>query len=452
MKILLIIKYLCTGLFFINFIFCKKKVDIFEKEINNYWIKNWQTYSTIHDSKSFDDYPLKSIRIKYQPTLYTINSTLLLYSSIHVDFSENFYSYFKNYFFLGSKYNTPKNSSLIRNQSKFSINKKDEYLSGIGFKNTWFQVQFGRDFENWGSGNNIQLALSSNSAPYEYLSMYSNYGNIRVKYIHGFLEAKSDSTNRYLTGRAFEWTNKKSIIFSLSEIVVYSGKNRQLDIGYLNPLSSHLEVELNNRLNLNGDSYANAVWQFSYDQIIKDKFRVSLNFLFDEFVIDKVERINGKEHGKAYSYQISYLKILSKNSKLTIQAQSIHVGTPTFRHGRGENNFVHADNPLGWGEGSDTQEDMIGFIYSKLRRLSFSFFIGEIRYGEETILNRPYEGYKDYLMDVFPSGIVGSYKYIQNDIDIFTNYNSSIYFCTTIYKKNQLELKSSSFIGMKFFF
>ena len=452
MKKLLILQYFSISFFFINIIFCEKKnAQLFDKRLNNYWIKNWDTYSTIHDDKHYNEYLVKS-RIKYHPTLYTINSNLLLYSTIYVNFSKNFYSYFTNQIFLGLKDNIPKNSSLIRNQSKFSTDRKNKYLSGFGFKNYWFQMQFGRGFENWGSGNNIQLALSSSSDPYEYLSLYSNYGKIRVKYIHGFLEAKSNSTNRYLTGRAFEWTNKESIILSLSEIVVYSGKNRQLDIGYLNPLSSHLEVELNNRLNINGDSYANAVWQFSYDQIIKDKIRFSLNYLFDEFVIDKVQIINGKEHGKAYSYQISYLKSFSKNTKLNTQIQSIHIGTPTFRHGRGENNFVQAANPLGWSEGSDTEENMIGFIYSRLERFSFSLFIGKIKYGEETILDRPYEGYKDYLKDDFPSGIIGSYKYIQSDIDISTTYNSSIYLSNTIYKKNQSELKNSSYFGIKFFF
>ena len=37
-------------------------------------------------------------------------------------------------------------------------------------------------------------------------------------------------------------------MIGLSETVVYSGENRSFDLGYLNPISSHLEIELNNRL------------------------------------------------------------------------------------------------------------------------------------------------------------------------------------------------------------
>ena len=53
-----------------------------------------------------------------------------------------------------------------------------------------------------------------------------------------------ENINRYITARGFEWTNKKSLIIGFSETVIYSGENRQFDIGYFNPISSHLEIEL----------------------------------------------------------------------------------------------------------------------------------------------------------------------------------------------------------------
>ena len=36
------------------------------------------------------------------------------------------------------------------------------------------------------------------------------------------------------------------------------------------------------------------------------------------------------------------------------------VGTPTFRHGNGENNFVQKEKPLGWEYGSDGSEISLG--------------------------------------------------------------------------------------------
>ena len=116
--------------------------------------------------------------------------------------------------------------------------------------------------------------------------------------MHGLLESVGHKINRFITARGIEWSNKKNLIIGLSEIVIYSGENRSLDFGYINPVSSHLEIELNNRLNNIGIGNANAVWQAHFDLMIKNKVRVSLNFLFDEFVFDPDIEI-GQEHGKA---------------------------------------------------------------------------------------------------------------------------------------------------------
>ena len=159
-----------------------------------------------------------------------------------------------------------------------------------------FQISKGK--ENWGAGNDIQLALSKQSSSYDYFLLGSDYGKIRVRYIYGFLE-KVENVNRYITARGLEYTNHKSLVIGLSETVVYSGENRSFDIGYLNPVSSHLEIELNNRLNIIGDGNSNAVWQFHLDFLPTKDIRFSFNYLYDELVLDPDIEI-GKENGKAF--------------------------------------------------------------------------------------------------------------------------------------------------------
>ena len=39
---------------------------------------------------------------------------------------------------------------------------------------------------------------------------------------------------RYLVAKGIEWTNKESFVLGLSEILIYSGKNRPIEIAYLN--------------------------------------------------------------------------------------------------------------------------------------------------------------------------------------------------------------------------
>ena len=66
----------------------------------------------------------------------------------------------------------------------------------------------------------------------------------------------------------------------------------------MNPISTHLEVELNERLNITGGENANAIWQLSFDYLFKKRLRISINYLFDEFVIDEEEKGKVKNMGK----------------------------------------------------------------------------------------------------------------------------------------------------------
>mgnify|MGYP001453455945 CR=1 FL=1 len=313
--------------------------------------------------------------------------------------------------------------------------------SGLGFKNSWVVLQIGRGKENWGAGEDIQLALSENSSPYDYFLLASDYGNIRVRYIYGLLEKIQSNINRYITARAFEWTNKKSLIVGLSETVIYSGENRSFEISYLNPISSHLEIELNNRLNSNDDNSSNAVWQVHFDYLINKNTRLSINYLLDEFVLDPDIEI-GKENGKAFSYRLSYTPQLRNGHILTLYSSFVHVGTPTFRHGSGINNFVQNGRPLGWYRGSDGRELCIGLNYFNHKNLIFNFYNGVLHRGDETITNRIFEPYSDYLRGPFPSGIVDKTYFFGTSIFYYFKANYSISAAFNNFKnKKVFELK-----------
>tara|TARA_Y100000816_G_C26075510_1_gene566098 strand:- start:440 stop:1729 length:1290 start_codon:yes stop_codon:yes gene_type:complete len=285
-------------------------------------------------------------------------------------------------------------------------------FSGVGFANEWAIVQIGRNRESWGSGDDIQLALSNSSATYDYLLLGSNYGHIRVRYIYGFLENVNGNINRYITARGIEWTNKKTLIIGFSETVIYSGINRSFDFGYINPISSHLEIELNNRLNTIGDKSSNAVWQMHLDLLVKNNFRISTNFLIDEFVLDPDIEIR-KEHGKAYSIRFAHTLSCSRNGLITLYSSIVSIGTPTFRHKRGTNNFVQKGKPLGWYGGSDSEEICIGVKYFNNKRFALKIATGFLSYGEETIIQRAYEPYADYQKGKFPSGTLRKSQYLE---------------------------------------
>ena len=312
---------------------------------------------------------------------------------------------FKKYFFsyinpaIINDINIPIDQSNISNtviSNSFDLNNMSS--SGIGFRNNWVLIQIGRDRESWGAGDDIQIALSEYSNAYNYFLLASDYGRIRVRYIHGFLE-KIEGVNRYLNARGIEWTNKKSIILGFSEFIIYSGFNRPFDIGYVNPIATHLEVELNDRLNTVGTNSGNGGWQVHFDWLIKNKLRLSINYFIDEFVLDPDIEI-GKRQGSAYSVRLAYTPYRSSVNILNIFSSFVMVGPTVYRHLLGENNFVQGGKPLGWHNGSDGWEVKVGSNFLKINNLIVSMSGGIFQTGEESISNKIFEPVnEDILFD-----------------------------------------------------
>ena len=174
-------------------------------------------------------------------------------------------------------------------------------------------------------------------------------------------------------------------------------------------------MELNDRLtSLNTDG-ANAVWQLHLDYLVKKGHRLSINFLFDEFILDPDIEI-GKEHGKAFSGKYVFSKEIFSKYLVSLYSSFIYVGTPTFRHGDGQNNFVNKNQPLGWKYGSDGTELSVGCYLYKENKIIFDISLGSIQYGEETLIINPYKRYSDYLKGKFPSGNTLNHKIIKNNL------------------------------------
>ena len=294
-------------------------------------------------------------------------------------------------------------TGIPREKSRLGFNSGETNASGFGYKNQNILFQIGRGRENWSAGNEIGLALSKNSPSYDYFKFIYEKNKIRFIYFHGFLE-NIDAHNRYISGKGFEFTNKKSLILGFSEIIIYSGLNRPIDFAYFNPTSSHLEIELNDRQNLLGPDDANAVWQLSFDFLIRPNIRLSSNLIVDELTMDKIELDSGKVSGLGFSSRLSIFKKFN-DQLLTFYGKYISVGTHTFRHAHGYNNFVQRGLPLGWKYGSDGYKIAIGINYYNADNLIINSSLGKLLVGSSRITINQYEPfYNDYKSGPFPSG------------------------------------------------
>ena len=343
-----------------------------------------------------------------------------LYAFQRISYKSKFYTYF--YFRLVNDDNYhSRYTGISRKKSRLGLSSGEMDFAGMGYEDDNFLLQFGRGRQSWGVGGDIKIGLSEYSPSYDYGLLGLKFGKYKFRYFNGFLE-NIDSYNRYITGRSLEWNNNKNILVSFSEIVIYSGLNRSLDFAYLNPVSTHLEIELNNRQNTLGVISGNAVWQFSVDYKFHRDLRIMTNFIIDEFVLDKIQLDSNKTNGLALSNKIIWNPpYIPENSNIFFSF--IAAGTKTFRHEMGYNNFVHRGHPLGWVYGSDGYEIASGFNLFLDRQFLFISKLGKRIIGSNSTKNLPYLQNDDYLIDIYPSNPVKDIFFIDLKFDLLLKHN-----------------------------
>ena len=162
---------------------------------------NWDNLSLINKfqfrSKSLNSFENSNnlVSLSYDQKAIDLSFTKIFFSE------KNFFIFF--------------NPNILTDEKFKSTNISMNNISYVGFNNNWSLIQFGNGKESWGAGSDIELCLNDNSEFYEYFLLASDYGNIRVRYIHGFLEKINTNYNRYLNARGIEWTNKKNIVLAL---------------------------------------------------------------------------------------------------------------------------------------------------------------------------------------------------------------------------------------------
>jgi hypothetical protein len=390
-----------------------------QKDIANSSIFGSAIYDNNMFSRNIDSIAIDTLNNRFNSISYyrvgldKMDSGVSIYGYYNFIFNKSFYIYLYprivNDPNLFNRY-----SGLARDNKRGGFSSGEVDISGMGYKNKHGFIQIGRGRQGWGAGEDTQLILSNTSHSYDYFLMGFRFGKVQTRYMHGFLESLDNDINRYIVAKGFEYKTNNSFAFGISEIVIYSGQNRPIDFSYINPISNHLEIEMNNRQNLSGTGNGNAVWQLSLNKNINRKLLFSGNFIIDELVLDKIERDGGKSNGLGGSIRMLY-RLSSKNKIMNVFGSIIFIGTHTYRHEHGGNNFVHRGSPLGIIHGSDFINYNIGL--NVLGNKTFlKSIMGYIVKGSNSIENDPYLQYVDYNVLPFPSGVIKKELYIFNEL------------------------------------
>ena len=278
----------------------------------------------------------------------------------------------------------------------------------IAYRNDWLIAQYGRGRQVWGTGLTDNLMLSSNSSAYDHFMAQFKYKRLTAIFFTGFLESLRDdqiNQNRYIFGRGIQYSNHKNFIISFSEIGIYSGENRSFDFAYLNPLTPHIETELNLRENVANTSWdnSNAVWIASVDWMMPHRFRLSFSYLIDEFQFDEEDRKQGRPDATALQLRLSKAFVYNK-SALIFYSFYNRVGTYTLRHSEPSVSFLSRGLPLGIPDGSDYYSIQTGFTWIAPFRLLVRAAYKYIKQGDNNLLDNYFIPYEKFIMTKFPSG------------------------------------------------
>jgi hypothetical protein len=303
-----------------------------------------------------------------------------------------------------------------RDIRRLGMNAAEFDHAAISYEHDWLTLQFGRARQNWGPFESNNVALSNHSPAFDHLMAEFRYKRFRGRFFYGFLESlisDEGNVNRYLVGHGVEYSNRRNLVLSASEIIVFSGVDRPFDFSYLNPFLPALEVEQNERTNKStGSASANAIWSVGADWMPLRGLRFSGNLTIDEFQFDQADRDQGRPDALAYRLRAAYSRKLI-TVPTTFFCDYEKVGSHTFRHDVAGNNFVSRGMPLGSELGSDADRWQFGSRVVFPIRLVATVVYGRQRQGEGSVLLNPYAPIDGFSQMPFPSGAVQESKFLE---------------------------------------
>ena len=230
----------------------------------------------------------------------------------------------------------------------------DAYLS-LNFQR--IGIFIGKTDRNWGPIGENSLILSGN--PYSYDHIMFNYTGRRMLLTAFFSQLENargteynpdDSTciffqkvNRYLSGHRLDISISERFQIGLTEMAIYGGENRNVELAYLNPLTFYYGVQRNDNKGMSG------LW--ALDIMFKPVQRVTLygQFLIDDIIVNNDPGVNDRER---YPDRLGLLTSLRTGDLLfeglDIDVSFVKIWNRTYQSLRSWENYHYRGLSLGY--------------------------------------------------------------------------------------------------------
>ncbi len=273
----------------------------------------------------------------------------------------------------------------------------------------------GRQFLYWGHPYNGAMLLSNN-APSIWMIYYSKrFKKINFSYFSGVLSKMySDSSdnydssrlNRYISGHRIDIRFSQKLQIALSETVLYGGKSRNPEPGYINPFSIYFLEQFTQALNYTDKWGENDNIMLDIEFFYKPiyNFQMYIDFFIDDFQYDMVSEPNeiGITFGIEYLSKIGFTRI-----------EYTRINNWVYGQRRIWNRYIHYNKCLGHWIGPDAHLVYFNFVKNMIKGFIYEFNLLAYQKGEGSI----FKPRKSLVQKTkFPSGTVEEYFDISSNI------------------------------------
>lgn len=254
------------------------------------------------------------------------------------------------------------------------------YIKG-NFK--YFEFQWGRDYMRWGPGSRDYLLLSGFSPPFDMLKLTGRLGVFRFDFFttgldEVFLPDSNFFAKRYFSGHRMNIKLKFGIELGFSEVVVYGGPGRKLELYYLNPLFLFYGEQFNHNVD------DNPLWSFDFSITHFKNKEFYGELLVDDFQYDfksephQIGFLLGTKAADLFGFSRSYITL-----------EYIRLNKWVYGQIKPWNLYTYREVGMGSYLGPDADDFFAELLYHYTRSFQFSFSLESKRKGEGKIEVQP---------------------------------------------------------------
>jgi len=229
------------------------------------------------------------------------------------------------------------------------------------------EVLFGRDKLSWGPGSSGSLILSDAAAPFDMVNVTLDFGVVRAT---GFFTSLDDFrllsalpfqgdtlqagevARRHLSGHRIDVRVLRTLEIGLSETVMYGGPDRELDLGYINPLNFFYAQQWNSGEN------DNPIWSLDVCWWPRERLQA-----YGQLVVDDLQFENKGEKDREPA-EIGFLLGLHSGDPfgldgVSLTAEYVRVNPWTYNQPLPWNRYKYGSALLGHPIGPDSDALML---------------------------------------------------------------------------------------------